>query len=112
MTTVVRSEKEVNLDGASQDKYTKAEDSGIGVEEIDGVLVRGEADTERQLPEDPEEGTNAQYLERDFLILIESCDFRVMPELRSTCNLVIGRQSAKFNSSVEVLNTSEKIALF
>ena len=72
MTTVVRSEKEIIV-GAAEEKI-KAVNPGIGAEEIEGVPVTGEADTEPQLPEHPQDGANGHNLEKNknVLNLIES----------------------------------------
>ena len=71
MTTVVRSEKGIYLEGAAQQKITKAEESEIRAEVMEGVPVTKEADRQPQLRQDPQEGAKGHNLEMNFLNVIE-----------------------------------------
>ena len=86
---------------SSSKKVVTAEISGIGAREKEGVPVTGEADTERQLPENPQEDANGQSLARGFLNLIKKWDVNVRAA-RTAVSVVTGRESAKLVSSVEV----------
>ena len=92
--TVVLSRRVINVERAAQEKKTKAEDLGIGAEEIGGVPVTGEADKEPQLLEDPKAGANGQNLERIFPNLIEKSDFKVIAA-GTAVNVVTGRENTK-----------------
>ena len=51
--TVVRSEKELFIEGAAEEIAIEAKNSGIKAEAVQGVPVKDEADTEPHLPENP-----------------------------------------------------------
>ena len=51
--TVVRSEKELFIEGAAEEIAIEAPNSGIKAEAVQGVPVTDEADTEPHLPENP-----------------------------------------------------------
>ena len=74
------------LEGVAQETIIKAENSKIRAEEIEGVLVTREEDTEPHFPVNPREGANGHNLERSLPKLIEKLDFKVqrLPEMQST----------------------------
>ena len=71
MTSAVRSDNEIILEGAAKKKLSKAEKSGIGAEATESLPVTEEADTVPELSESSQEGSNDHNLEKSFQNLIE-----------------------------------------
>ena len=91
MTALVRSEKDIILEGATQEKRRKTEKIGIGAEKTEGLPVTGEVYTQPQFPEDPQEGANGHNPKRNFLNLIEKWGFKVIAA-GTAVNVITGRE--------------------
>ena len=93
VTVVDGSEREIVLERAAVEKVTKVEDSGIVTRKIQGVPVTQGADTEPQLPEDPQEVAKGHNIEGDFLHPLKKSDFKVIAA-GTAVNVVTGREKA------------------